>query len=152
MSNDWVVIANSRRARCFERQTNDRSLAELSDFVNFEAKMQGAADTGVLEAAATKGHGRTAHAGTQFEPHTQLKTKEQDNFAHRLADYINDAVESNRCSGIVLIASQPMLGKIKPRMSAASSMALRRCVPRDLTRYQGPELKRRVDHAMELPD
>lgn len=152
MSNDWLIIANSRRARCFERKTHDRTLAELNDFVNFEAKLPNAADTTALEAAASKGHGRTAHAGTQFEAHTQVKTKEQDNFAHRLADYINGAVESHRCKSIVIIASRPMIGKLKPKMSAASEMVLRRCVARDLTRYQGPELKRRVDHAMELPD
>lgn len=57
MSNDWVIIVNSRRARCFERQIHDRTLAELSDFVNFDAKLPSAADTGLLEPAGRSRNG-----------------------------------------------------------------------------------------------
>lgn len=56
-----------------------------------------------------KGHGRTGHAGTQFERHTPAQAKERDSFARQLADYLNEGVAAKRCNGLVLIASSPML-------------------------------------------
>jgi hypothetical protein len=37
-------------------------------------------------------------------------------------------------------------------LSAAASQLLHRCVAADLTHYQGPELARRIDQALALPD
>jgi hypothetical protein len=58
----------------------------------------------------------------------------------------------NDARGFVLIASSPMLGEIRPLLSGEASKVLRSCVTSDLTRYQGAELKQRVDHALRLPD
>ena len=73
-------------------------------------------------------HGRTGHAGTQFEPHTEGHAKERASFAHQLADYLNEEVTGQRCKGL--------------RSSVAS----------DLTSYVGPELKKRLNHALRLSE
>ncbi len=61
-----------------------------------------------MTGAAGKGHGRTAHAGTQFEPHTEPHAKERAVFSREIADYINDAVAARRCTALVLIATSPI--------------------------------------------
>ncbi len=150
MEKSWILIANGERARCFER-SSDHSLTELSDFVFPRASLSGQ-NGGDLTGAAGKGHGRTAHAGTQFEPRTDAQDKARGSFARQLADYLNNTVATQRCSALVLIASSQMLGELKPCLSPATQHALRRSVASDLTQFTGAELKKRVDRALELPD
>jgi protein required for attachment to host cells len=152
MEKTWVLIANAERARCFERHATDQSLTELIDFVHPHASMGGKAGGGDLTGAAGKGHGRTGHAGTQFEPHTEAHAKERASFARQLADYINEGVSGQRCDALVLIATSPMLGEIRPCLSSAAEKTVRAFVASDLTRYGGPELKKRVTEALRSPD
>lgn len=149
MDKTWILIADAHRARCFERHAKDHSLTELADFVSPKTSIAGGGD---LTGAAGKGHGRTAHAGTQFEPHTDVGAKERGSFARQLADYLNDAIAAQRCNALVLIATSTMLGDLKPCLSPAASKALKRSVASDLTHYTGPELKERVNQALALPD
>jgi protein required for attachment to host cells len=152
MNKTWILVANSHRARCFERHAADHALIELADFVYPKYQPSNDPTAGDLTGLAGKGHGRTGHAGTQFEPKTEDQAKERLRFARNLAEYINKGVTEQRCNGIVLIASSPMLGELKPLLSNATAKALRNCVTSDLTRYTGPDLKQRVDHALRLPD
>ncbi len=152
MDTTWVLVANAGRARCFERDAASHALSELRDFVHPHASLGGAAQGGALTGAAAKGHGRTGHAGTQFEPHVTAQAKERDSFARQLVDYLNEAVALKRCSGLVLIASAPMLGELRPGLSSAAQKVLQRAVAGDLTRYQGAELQQRVDAALQPRD
>ena len=152
MEKTWILIANAERARCFERHATDHSLTELTDFVHPATDLNSDVNVGDKTGAAGKGHGRTGHAGTQFEPHTEAHAKERGSFARQLADYLNTGVEEHRCTALVLIASSPMLGELKPCLSSAAEKVLRKSIASDLTHYQGPELKERIDHALQLPD
>jgi protein required for attachment to host cells len=152
MEKTWVLIANAERARCFERHATDHSLTELIDFIHPHTSLGGAPSEGDLTGAAGKGHGRTGHAGTQFEPRTEAHAKERGSFARQLADYLNEGVAAHRCNELVLIATSPMLGELRPCLSSAADKVVRRCVTSDLTRYQDAELKERVNHALQLPD
>ena len=152
MDKTWILVANARRARCLERHAIDHSLTELADFIYPQYRMNSTPGAGDLTGEAGKGHGRTGHAGTQFEPKTDARAKERTSFARDLADYLNEGVTGQRCNGIVLIASSAMLGEIKPLLSISAGKALRTCISSDLTHYQGPELKQRIDHALRLPD
>lgn len=151
MEKTWILIANAARARCFERNATDHSLTELVDFVHPHASLTGKASGGDLTGAAGKGHGRTGHAGTQFEPHTEAHAKERSSFARQLADYLNEGVAGQRCNALVLIATSPMLGELRPCLSKAADHLVQSSVASDLTRYQGPELTKRVNDALRLP-
>jgi protein required for attachment to host cells len=150
MDTTWVLVANGERARCFERRTEDHALIELADFVHPQSHTGGTAGPGDVSGDAGKGHGRTGHAGTQFEPHTEAHAKERGSFASELAAFLNEGVRANQCDRIVLIASTAMVGEIKPRLNSVAEKALSTTVTSDLTRYTGPELKERVDHALAL--
>lgn len=152
MEKTWILIANAERARCFERHATDHSLTELADFVHPLTHLTNATHAGDLTGAAGKGHGRTGHAGTQFEPHTETRAKERGSFARELAAYLNEGVSGRHCNNLVLIASSPMLGELKPCLSSAAANMLQTSVASDLTSYRGAELKERVAHALRLPD
>ncbi len=151
MEKTYILIADAHRARCYERQRPGQVLVELADFVFPQTRRAPETGAGDLTGAAGKGHGRTAHAGTQFEPHTEVPDKERANFAQQLADYLNAAVAEQRCHALVLIATSPMLGDLKPLLTPAAAKALHRTVVKDLTHYTGAELAERVNQALELP-
>jgi protein required for attachment to host cells len=152
MEKTWVLIANSARAHCFERHGVDHALTKLMDFAHPHERLSARIGEGDLTGAAGKGHGRTAHAGTQFEPHTEAHAKERAIFSREIADYINDGVATQRCTSLVLIATSAMLGELRSCLSAASKKLVRSSVVSDLTSYEGPELKSRVEDALRLPD
>lgn len=152
MDTTWILVADARRARCFERDAVNHTLTELADFIYPHTTLKSQAGGGDLTGAAGKGHGRSGHAGTQFEPHTEAHAKERASFARQLAAYLNEAIAAQRCGALVLIATSPMLGELRPALSTGSTKALKRCVVSDLNHYTGVELKERIDHALQLPD
>lgn len=152
MEKTWVLIANAARAKCFERHGPDHVLTELIEFVHPHVLLSERAEVGNLTGAAGKGHGRTAHAGKQFEPHTEAHAKERAVFSRQIADYINDGAANQRFTSLALIATSPMLGDLRSCLSGASKKLVRTSAVSDLTSYVGPELKRRIDEALQLPD
>lgn len=152
MEKTWILVANAERARCFERHAADSSLTELIDFVHPQSSLGGQAGGDELTGAAGKGHGRTGHAGTQFEPHTQAHAKERASFARQIADYLNEGVAAKRCNALVLVATSPMLGELRPCLSSAAGKAVTHSVASDLTRYQGSELSHRIGEALGRPE
>jgi protein required for attachment to host cells len=129
MTRTWVLIADSHRGRLFERQARGHALLELADFVYPNDRA-------------------TGHAGTQFEPHTDLRAKDRRLFSQLLAAHLNDGVASQQYSALVLIAPGPMLGDLRLNVSAGN--ALRYSVDGDLTHFEGTELQQRVDQALQF--
>ena len=148
MTKIWVLISDAVRARCFERDARGHALSELADFVHPLTSLQGTASGGDLTGEAGKGHGRTGHAGTQFEPHTEVHAKERANFAFELASYINKGVAEQRCHALVLIATGPMLGELRSHLSHESEKMVLASITSDLTHYTGHELEKRVSDAL----
>jgi protein required for attachment to host cells len=149
MEKTWVLIANSERAYCFERSGADHSLTQLADFNHRHQRLSDSAREGDLTGAAGKGHGRTAHAGTQFEPHTDVRVKERAAFARQIANYINDGVTQKRCASLVLIVTSPMLGELRSCLDVAAKKLLHASAVGDLTSFVGADLQSRVDNAIE---
>jgi protein required for attachment to host cells len=149
MAKTWILIANAHRARVLEQIDSRQLLKELSDFV---APKTRTTPKGDISGDAGKGHGRTAHHGTQFEPHTEPQDKERLEFARELAHYLNEAANSQTFSELNLIATSPMLGSLRPLLNHAASERVKRTVPADLTIYQDRDLKERVDRALAPPE
>lgn len=139
----WILIANAHRARIFEQHGVTQPLTELNAMV-YPNNHESGADSG-------KGHGRTAHHGTQFEPHTETQDKEQLAFARQIAASLNEGANAHRYNELVLMTSSPMLGALRPLLNPAAQALLKRSVTTDLTRYQNAELQERVTQALALP-
>lgn len=149
MGKTWILIANAHRARVLEQHGSQKLLTELEGFVYPKAR---ATSTGDVSGDAGKGHGRTAHHGTQFEPHTEPQDKQRLEFARELASYLNEAANSQTFSELNLIATGPMLGTLRPLLNRAASAMLKRTVPADLTIYQDRDLNERVELALASPE
>lgn len=145
MKTTWILLANASRALCFERTEGTADLKLLAEFADPLARLKGselASDRAGYEAVG-RGEGSAA-----FAPHTDVRTKEHDNFARQLAKYLNEGVATRRCDTLAILASNPFLGQLKTHLDSQSIKALAQAIPKDLTSFTGEELARRIDQAL----
>jgi protein required for attachment to host cells len=104
----WILIADSSRARIFEKKESEKRLREVGDFVN----AAGRADDNELR---TDERGRFYGKGERYQGHTDEPAvsaveHEDDIFSHVLANYLDDARNAHRYSRLYLIAGPKFLG------------------------------------------
>jgi protein required for attachment to host cells len=140
---EWVLVANAARARCFARDDENNAMRELAGFVHPESRMKGE--------ALMHDRGGLAHKGvasTQFQPHPDPHDREHAVFARELAQYLEDGALAHRYPRVSLFASTPFLGDLRAHLGAATQKLLRASVALDLTAYEGAELEQRVAQAL----
>ncbi|MDP1647223.1 MAG: host attachment protein [Rubrivivax sp.] len=142
---DWVLVANAARARVFERDPENNAMRELSSFVHPQSRQKGQALGRDRPGKAQKG----STASTAFPPHTDLHQKEHAEFAHELAQHLEEAALAHRYPRVALVASSPFLGELKAQLGAAAKKLLQAAVALDLTSYEGADLEHRVAQALQ---
>jgi protein required for attachment to host cells len=108
MNVTWILIADSSRARIFEKRESEKHLREVDDFVN----AAGRADDNELR---TDERGRFYGKGERYQGHTDepaVSAVEHENemFSHTLASYLDDARNAHRYSRLYLVAGPKFLG------------------------------------------
>jgi protein required for attachment to host cells len=108
MTVTWILIADSSRARIFEKKESEKHLREVEDFVN----AAGRADESELR---TDDRGRFYGKGERYQGHTDdpaVSAVEHENemFSHTLSNYLDDARNAHRYSRLYLIAPPKFLG------------------------------------------
>jgi len=145
MNATWILIANASTARCFE-QGIDGKLTLLDSFDHPDSRRPGStlgADRpGHIEGI---GHGL---GEASYQPRIDPKQWEHEKFAQELAAHLNAAVAARRCERLVVIASNPFLGRVKSHLDTQANKRLATAVAADLTSYEGRELKARVEQAL----
>jgi protein required for attachment to host cells len=142
------LIANSQQARYFEQHLPSHTLTEITDFVHPLSTLTQRthqAHTNSVAEEVGKGHGRTAHAGTQFEPHTEWQDKERHLFAQQLAQFVNTEVYQQRCRELILVASAPLLGALTPLLSSGTHKVLRQKIAKDYAHLRGRDLEHHIE-------
>lgn len=140
---DWVLIANSARARCFARDADNGAMREERSFIHDASRLKGMA----LE----HDRGGKVHKGvasTQFAPRTDPHEKEHAAFARELAAFLEEAALAQRYPGWSLFASPEFLGELRSRLGPAARQRLRHGVALDLTTCEAADLEHRVTQAL----
>lgn len=115
MHTQWVVVADSSRARFFETQGNVESLVELEDFLSPAARM----DEAALRHDAKgrffgKGEREQAHTA---EPAVSAKTHAAQKFSKVIMQHLEQACEKKRYDRLILIAPPQFLGQLHKQLS-----------------------------------
>lgn len=139
---NWTLVANAARARLFEAGERPGSLQPLQDLVHPSSRQKG------IELARDRpGHVEgTGHGlgSTAYVPKTDPRDREHDHFAQTVAQILNEGIAAGRCAGIVLVASNPFLGRVRSHLSPQADHAVLRTVPHDYTGLPEQELARRI--------
>jgi protein required for attachment to host cells len=143
--NDWYVIANASRARILERGHDAEPWVSIACLTHPQSRQKAArlADDrpGHVEGI---GHGL---GSTSYLPRTEPRHHEHEEFARAIAETVDAAVASGRCSGLILVASNPFLGVLKTQLGGQSNKILRKTVAHDYTNLSHTDLQARLSQA-----
>jgi len=81
---------------------------------------------------------------TAYEPRTDAHRKEQQRFAHELAERLEQGAHSNAYGSLVVFAGNPFLGMLRDALGEATKRLLKTSLPVDLSHVGEAELERRV--------
>jgi protein required for attachment to host cells len=133
---NWLVVANSARARVLEEADKPGAYRHRADLVHTQSRQKG-----IEIGGDTPGHGLGRSA---YQPRTDVRDREHDRFAHEVAGVLNRGVAAGQCAGLVLVASNPFLGQLKSHLDEQAQKAVLRTVASDYTSYRDDELARRI--------
>jgi protein required for attachment to host cells len=139
---NWLVVANSARARVLEEADKHGAYVHRADLVHPESRQKGV-DLGSDRAGHAEGGG-FGQAGAAYEPRTDVRDREHDRFAQEVAAMLNAGIAGGQCAGLVLVASNPFLGHLKAHLSEQAQRAVLRTVPSDYTTLNTAELAQRL--------
>jgi protein required for attachment to host cells len=150
---NWIVIANAARARIIEVGAVDGACRHVADLVHPESRL-----TGTEQAALHGGDrpGRVVGIGhgagnASYQPHTDPRRREHDRFAREVAAAVDEGTAKGRLAGLILVASDPFLGRLKSSLGEQSLKLLLRTVVSDFTTLPDAEVLRRLSSATEQP-
>lgn len=131
MHTQWVVVADSSRARFFETQNNLESLVELEDLFSPAGRM----DEAALRHDAKgrfygKGEREQAHTA---EPAVSAKTHAAQQFSKVVMQHLERACEKKRYDRLILIAPPQFLGQLHKQLSHRVLQRITQELPLDIS-------------------
>lgn len=142
---NWLVVANSARARVLEWTDANDGYAHVADLVHAASRQRG------IELAGDRaGHaegGGYGSGSTAYQPRSDPHRHEHDRFAQELAALLDQGIADGRCAGVVLVASNPFLGLLKAHLAGHTQQRILRTVPSDYTALRDDELAERLSAA-----
>ncbi|MGR9014867.1 MAG: host attachment protein [Gammaproteobacteria bacterium] len=109
----WIVVADSTRVRIFTADTAASPLEEIEDFSHSESRLHDREITSDLP-GKIKSVGGGGHA---MEQPTDPKKHEADTFAHIVAEYLEEAHNTNRFEQLLIVAAPSFLGLLRNHLS-----------------------------------
>jgi protein required for attachment to host cells len=139
MHTTWVLIADSSRARIFEKKEHEKHLEEVEDFVN----TAGRTDANELR---TDERGRFYGKGERYQGHTADPAvfpveHENDLFAHTLARYLDDGRKAHRYNHLYLIAPPKFLGLIRGSLHDEVKKLVQGELQKDVSNFAAHEVE-----------
>jgi protein required for attachment to host cells len=135
--NTWILVANSSRARLFERRARGGALKLVREFRHPESRER----SEDLVSDQT-GHVHPGFAGriSAYAPPTSPKRNAQQHFALELAKELAHGAAQGSYDDLIVSASSPFLGMLKKRLPAQAKARLRRTLEKDYTSASARQL------------
>ncbi len=111
----WILVANNTHARIFNAETPSSALVEIESFAHTEGRLHDREITTDLPGRIRSEGGSGGHA---FEQPTDPKEHEAGNFAHFIANYLENAHNQNKFRQLLIIAEPSFLGILRNQLPA----------------------------------
>ena len=147
MSNTWILVADASRARIFTSDSHFRELHETRSFSHTESRLHDQELTADLPGRSINSTGNVRHA---MEQNTDPKKQQAIEFAHELAEAIDQARTQNQLSDLIIIASPNMLGHLRQVMSKQSSKLISDEIDQDLTQHTLEDIRKHLQQRRVL--
>lgn len=140
MKPDLILIANATHARLLQHERGSPMVVLKSfEHASGRDKVSDLADD-------RAGHGSTDHGfgGAAYPPRVDAKRKEHARFAAELADELEQRARDGGFHALIIFASSPFLGELKPQLGPATARLLSSAHDLDLTSFGLSQLEERI--------
>jgi protein required for attachment to host cells len=127
----WVIVADSSRARIFNRAGKDTELLEIEDLAHPESRLPGHALTTDRPGRTFNSRGRTRHA---MQPKRSAHEIVLQDFAQDLARRLERGRKNREFQQLILVAGPRFVGRIHQHLSPATAALVKREVHKNLVR------------------
>jgi protein required for attachment to host cells len=110
MKSTWILVADNVRARIFTAEAPSSPLEEIEALTHMEGRLHDREMTSDLPGKIKNPGGAGGHA---FEQPTDPKKHEASYFAHRIADYLEEAHNASKFEQLLIIAEPSFLGLLR---------------------------------------
>jgi protein required for attachment to host cells len=146
MTSTWILVADAARARLFETTGRSEPWQEVACFANPDGRAPGRHATTERAPRVNESMGGARHA---IEPHTTLRDKSTDQFAHMLGDALQRGHDDHRYQHLVLVAPPRFLGTLHGVLDKALRERISGELQNDFTALDELDVRERV--MRELP-
>jgi len=140
----WIVVANSSRARLFERRGAGEGLALVREFEHPQSRAKGGDLVSDRPGHTATDQGRR----TALDPDTEPKRVAQEQFARELGHALEQGRVQNRYGAVLLVASAPFLGILRAQLPERVATQLRETIDKDYTALAERELAAQLNAAL----
>ncbi len=138
MGMQWVVVADSSRARIFQTAGNLESLQEVQDLLNPQGRMDEAAQRHDAKGRFYgKGEREQAHTA---EPNVTKEAHDADQFSREIGRVLADACDAHRYDSLVVVAPPAFLGRLRHALPERVERRVTRQLDREITGWDGAQV------------
>ncbi|MEQ8798991.1 MAG: host attachment protein [Salinisphaeraceae bacterium] len=138
MHRTWIVVADSARARIFERDGRWQPLAELQGLAHPESRLHhGDLKTGG-RGEQQESTGRASHASDWSTTPSQQEAKR---FAREVADTLHEGRTQNRFERLVLVAAPAFLGRLRDKLDGPTQHCVTQTLDKNWARHATPDIQ-----------
>lgn len=143
MKPHWILVANASQARLLQQEPGC-PLVVLRSFHHPASRLHSSVLGDDKAGRELSGHG---YGGAAFEPRIDAQHKEHLQFAHELAEALEDG--EGRYDTLAVFASSPFLGELKQALRPHTRQRLVATRDVDLTSVGLTEMEWRIEHELE---
>jgi len=138
MSQTWVVVAESSRAKIFELDQKDRSLTELVGFAHTPSRAHARQlDT---DMPGHSRHGKSRHLlGQEGAKHQHSAT-----FARTLGNHLETARHKHQFDKLIVMSPPGFLGELRKKMSHETNKSVVSEIDKNLVRHHLNEIQAHI--------
>lgn len=134
----WILVADRARARLFSTPSDSADLQEIGTWVNPEGRALGHELENERLQTTYESVGEARHS---IEPHTTLKQKTADRFAHRLCETLEQGRAERAYEQLVLVAEPHFLGTLNAAIGKQVRQHVTSEIRKELTTLTPAELR-----------
>jgi len=130
MSQTWVVVAESSRAKIFELDQEDRSLTELVGFAHTPSRAHARQLNSDMPGHSR--HGKSSHQlGQEASKHQQSAA-----FARTLGEHLESARHKQQFKQLIVMSPPGFLGELRKKMSHETNKSVVSEIDKNLVRHK----------------
>ncbi|MCK9394402.1 MAG: host attachment protein [Methylobacter sp.] len=136
----WILVADNTRVRIFSADTPSSPLEEIEDFSHVEGRLHDREMTSDLP-GKIKSVGAGGHA---FEQPTDPKKHEADNFAHSVAQYLEDAHNAHKFEQLLIVSEPSFLGLLRNQLSDHVKKLVQFELDKNITTHSAADIRQHL--------